>query len=94
MISHPQPQEGHHVAPGCNLLPRARPSNPLPACVCHDSSRRTPIWPCDPLMSTVLLAHRTDERHGCDLMQEVANLTDGELQLEPGTLYPARCTTW
>ena len=30
-----------------------------------------------------------DGRHGYGLLQEVANLTEGELQLEPGTLYRA-----
>ncbi len=37
----------------------------------------------------ILLALASDERHGYGLLQEVASLTDGELQLEPGTLYRA-----
>ena len=37
----------------------------------------------------VLLALAAEERHGYGLLQEVASLTDGELQLEPGTLYRA-----
>ena len=37
----------------------------------------------------ILLALAAEERHGYGLLQEVASLTDGELQLEPGTLYRA-----
>src|SRR3954469_18433938 len=37
----------------------------------------------------VLLALAGDERHGYGILQEVASLTEGELQLEPGTLYRA-----
>jgi DNA-binding PadR family transcriptional regulator len=37
----------------------------------------------------ILLALAAEERHGYGLLQEVAGLTDGELQLEPGTLYRA-----
>ena len=37
----------------------------------------------------ILLALAADERHGYGLLQEVASLTDGELQLEPVTLYRA-----
>src|SRR5213080_3478448 len=37
----------------------------------------------------ILLALAGEERHGYALLQEVASLTDGELQLEPGTLYRA-----
>src|SRR2546427_46070 len=37
----------------------------------------------------ILLALASEERHGYGLLQEVAGLTDGELQLEPGTLYRA-----
>jgi DNA-binding PadR family transcriptional regulator len=37
----------------------------------------------------ILLALAADERHGYGLLQEVAALTDGELELEPGTLYRA-----
>lgn len=42
-----------------------------------------------PVEFHILLALAADERHGYALLQEVANLTDGELQLEPGTLYRA-----
>jgi DNA-binding PadR family transcriptional regulator len=42
-----------------------------------------------PVEFHILLALAADERHGYGLLQEVANLTDGDLQLEPGTLYRA-----
>src|ERR1043165_9714373 len=37
----------------------------------------------------VLLALASDERHGYAILQEIADLTGGELRLEPGTLYRA-----
>lgn len=37
----------------------------------------------------ILLALAGDERHGYAILQEVASLTGGEIQLEPGTLYRA-----
>jgi DNA-binding PadR family transcriptional regulator len=37
----------------------------------------------------VLLALAGEERHGYAILQEVAGLTDGDLKLEPGTLYRA-----
>jgi DNA-binding PadR family transcriptional regulator len=37
----------------------------------------------------VLLALAAEDRHGYAILQEVDRLTDGELQLEPGTLYRA-----
>jgi DNA-binding PadR family transcriptional regulator len=42
-----------------------------------------------PVEFHILLALAADERHGYGLLQEVAALTEGELQLEPGTLYRA-----
>jgi len=42
-----------------------------------------------PVEFHILLALAAEERHGYGLLQEVADLTDGELQLEPGTLYRA-----
>ena len=42
-----------------------------------------------PVEFHILLALAADERHGYGLLQAVASLTDGELQLEPGTLYRA-----
>src|SRR3954469_22961093 len=37
----------------------------------------------------VLLALAGEDRHGYAILQEVAQLTGGELRLEPGTLYRA-----
>ena len=42
-----------------------------------------------PVEFHILLALAADDLHGYGLLQEVATLTDGELQLEPGTLYRA-----
>ena len=45
--------------------------------------------PLRPVEFHVLLALAAEERHGYGILQEVASLTDGEIQLEPGTLYRA-----
>jgi DNA-binding PadR family transcriptional regulator len=45
--------------------------------------------PLRPIEFHILLALAGDERHGYAILQEVAALTDGELQPEPGTLYRA-----
>jgi len=37
----------------------------------------------------ILLALAAEERHGYAILAEVAALTEGDLQLEPGTLYRA-----
>jgi DNA-binding PadR family transcriptional regulator len=37
----------------------------------------------------ILLSLAADERHGYSILQEVAELTDGDLTIEPGTLYRA-----
>ena len=42
-----------------------------------------------PIEFHILLALADDERHGYAILQEVAALTEGELQPEPGTLYRA-----
>lgn len=42
-----------------------------------------------PIEFHILLALAGDERHGYAILQEVTRLTDGELELEPGTLYRA-----
>ena|SRR4051812_34554407 len=42
-----------------------------------------------PVEFHVLLALAGEERHGYAILQEVARLTDGEIELEPGTLYRA-----
>src|SRR3982751_3255102 len=45
--------------------------------------------PLRPVEFHVLLALASEERHGYAILQAVAAHTDGELQLEPGTLYRA-----
>ena len=42
-----------------------------------------------PVEFHILLALAAEERHGYAILQEVAQLTDDELQMEPGTLYRA-----
>jgi DNA-binding PadR family transcriptional regulator len=42
-----------------------------------------------PVEFHTLLALAADERHGYGILQEVAAQTDGDIQLEPGTLYRA-----
>ena len=42
-----------------------------------------------PIEFHILLALASEERHGYSILQEVAALTDGDLQPEPGTLYRA-----
>src|ERR1044072_4118632 len=45
--------------------------------------------PLRPVEFHILLALAAEERHGYSILQEVAALTEGELELEPGTLYRA-----
>ena len=42
-----------------------------------------------PVEFHILLALAGEERHGYAILQEIAALTDGELEIEPGTLYRA-----
>jgi DNA-binding PadR family transcriptional regulator len=42
-----------------------------------------------PVEFHILLALAGEDRHGYAILQEIERLTDGELQLEPGTLYRA-----
>jgi len=42
-----------------------------------------------PVEFQVLLALAGDDLHGYAILQEVARLTDGDLEIEPGTLYRA-----
>jgi DNA-binding PadR family transcriptional regulator len=50
---------------------------------------RTPdeLAPLTPPVFHILLALAAEERHGYGIMQDVAQQTDGALQLGPGTLY-------
>ena len=43
--------------------------------------------PLTPAVFHILLALGDGERHGYGIMQEVAALTEGQMQLGPGTLY-------
>jgi len=43
--------------------------------------------PLTPPVFHILLALADEERHGYGIMQDVAEQTNGELQLGPGTLY-------
>ncbi|MBV8847434.1 MAG: PadR family transcriptional regulator [Bryobacterales bacterium] len=45
------------------------------------------LLPLTPPVFHILLALTGEERHGYGIMQDVANQTDGALQLGPGTLY-------
>src|SRR5437867_7758801 len=47
------------------------------------------IMPLRPVEFHVLLALAGEERHGYAILQGVAALTDGDLQIEPGTPYRA-----
>jgi DNA-binding PadR family transcriptional regulator len=42
-----------------------------------------------PVEFHILLALAGDDLHGYAILQEVARLTEGDLELEPGTLYRA-----
>ena len=45
------------------------------------------LLPLTPPVFHILLALAGEERHGYGIMQDVAQQTDGTLQLGPGTLY-------
>ena len=45
------------------------------------------LLPLTPPVFHILLALTGEERHGYGIMQDVAQQTDGALQLGPGTLY-------
>lgn len=45
------------------------------------------LLPLTPPVFHILLALAGEERHGYSIMQDVAQQTDGALQLGPGTLY-------
>jgi DNA-binding PadR family transcriptional regulator len=54
--------------------------------------RRPPLedfLPLRPVEFDILLALGDGERHGYAIMQEALRRSDGEVQLEPGTLYRA-----
>ena len=45
------------------------------------------ILPLTPAVFHILLALADQERHGYGIMQEVAAMTDNQIQMGPGTLY-------
>jgi DNA-binding PadR family transcriptional regulator len=45
--------------------------------------------PLTPVVFEIALALASGERHGYEIMQEVASRTDGQIVLHPGTLYRA-----
>ena len=45
------------------------------------------ILPLTPAVFHILLALADQERHGYGIMQEVAAMTDNQVQMGPGTLY-------
>ena len=47
------------------------------------------LLPLTPATFHILLALGDDERHGYAIMREVAEATDGQIRLGPGTLYGA-----
>ena len=45
------------------------------------------LLPLTPAVFHILLALAGEERHGYDIMREVETITDGKMQMGPGTLY-------
>jgi len=45
------------------------------------------LLPLTPTVFHILLALADGERHGYSIMQEVSRITDGSIQMGPGTLY-------
>jgi DNA-binding PadR family transcriptional regulator len=45
------------------------------------------MLPLTPAVFHILLALADGEKHGYSIMQEVARITDGTIQMGPGTLY-------
>jgi DNA-binding PadR family transcriptional regulator len=45
------------------------------------------LLPLTPAVLHILLALADQERHGYDIMQEVAAMTEGKVSMGPGTLY-------
>ena len=50
-------------------------------------SNSTPNAPLSPAAFSILLALKDNEKHGYAILQEVAQRTQGEIKLLPGTLY-------
>jgi DNA-binding PadR family transcriptional regulator len=45
------------------------------------------LLPLPPAFFHILIAIGDDERHGYAIMQDVADRTDGQVRMSPGTLY-------
>ena len=45
------------------------------------------LLPLTPAVFHIMLVLADEERHGYDIMREVAAITDGKMQMGPGTLY-------
>ena len=43
--------------------------------------------PLTPALAHILLALADEDRHGYSIMQEIERMTDGAVQMGPGTLY-------
>ena len=43
--------------------------------------------PLTPAVFHIMLVLADEDRHGYDIMREIANATDGKIQMGPGTLY-------
>ena len=54
-----------------------------------DKTKRDPeaLLPLTPAVFHILLALADGERHGYGIMQEIAQRTDGNVRMGPGTLY-------
>ncbi len=47
----------------------------------------TQFLPLTPAVFHILLVLADEDRHGYDIMRAIANATDGQIQMGPGTLY-------
>jgi DNA-binding PadR family transcriptional regulator len=50
-------------------------------------SNPTQFLPLTPAVFHILLVLADEDRHGYDIMREIASATDGKIQMGPGTLY-------
>jgi len=53
----------------------------------HTMTSPEEMLPLTPAIFHILLALADDERHGYSIMQHVAETTDGQIKMGPGTLY-------
>lgn len=50
-------------------------------------SNPTQFLPLTPAVFHIMLVLADEDRHGYDIMREIASATDGKIQMGPGTLY-------